>query len=516
VKLFVFGALLGFAASACGGDDGTSSNESPGGAGVAGSGTWGSGGQGTGGASITGGAAGSAGGAGAGSGGALPASPCEVIAPDPGGSAVANRAKIQSCLDTEKRALLLAGTFPISTGLVVPPGAVLKGVSTERPTLVLQPESGADVTNFMITLAGGAPVGSVLSHLRIDANDAIGNLANASTLMVTSDGATVDDVEILNAQQAPHDYTAAAVYFICGDCSGNVVSNIEIHNHYYGVIFQAALTGATSNRIEKSHIHDIRCDAVTFAGYGEAVDNQIHDAGWDCNNGPIPGGGFYALNNPYGAKIHGNDVWNTCGTPLDIDSTDNLDIQNNHFHDPGYRWNGLFPYCSGAAATLIDTSHSLIKHNVFENSGPHNSGGNDPNQVTHATGAPLFSDLPAGQNAVFAFGLLSRPNATNHFTVGNTITENQFSSYQAPSTGKVGIGAFTSRNTGFDPSGWSAATTNYFTDNHTFGSNVGSVRCGGNWFAGSSNCPAGAGAPCNDDDYQHTAANFHSDACAQY
>lgn len=499
------GLVLSLLSNSCGGDD-PSSTPPPAAAGGSGNGVGGGSGAWSVGGASSGGAAGSA----TGGGGAPGASPCETIAP--AASATENLETIQTCLNQEHVARLEAGTFPISSGLVVPAGATLAGNPSERPTLVLAPGSG---TNFMLSLEGGGS-GTKVSHLRIDGNDAIGNMANASTVMVTSESASIDDVEITNAVQAPHDYTAAAVYFICGDCSGNVISNSEIHDHYYGVIFQAALTALTKNRIEKSHIHDIRCDSVTFAGYGEAKDNQIHDAGWDCNNGPIPGGGFYALNNPHGAEIVGNDVWNTCGTPLDIDSTDNLHIANNHFHDPGYRWNGLFPYCAGAAATLIDTGHSLIENNVFANSNrPENSGGNDPNGVTHATGAPLFSDLPGGAKAVFAFGLLTRPNAT-HFTVGNTIQNNQFSAYVDPLTGHVGIGAFTSRGTGFDASGWSASTTNYFTDNHAFGSNVGSVRCGGNWFAGASDCPAGAGSPCNDDDYQHTSANFHSDACALY
>ena len=90
--------------------------------------------------------------------------------------------------------------------------------------------------------------------MRIDGNNAIGNLANASTIMVTGDNAKVDDTEILNNVQAPHDYTAAAVYFICGSCTGNVISNSVIHNHYYGVIFQAALTSASVNQVVDSEI----------------------------------------------------------------------------------------------------------------------------------------------------------------------------------------------------------------------------------------------------------------------
>lgn len=72
------------------------------------------------------------------------------------------------------------------------------------------------------------------------------------------------------------------------------------------------------------------------------------------------------------------------------------------------------------------------------------------------------------------------------------------------------------RGTGYGPGqSWSAQTTNYFTGNTTFGSNVGSVRCGGDWFAGNSTCDAGSPPPCNDDDYQHAGA-FHNDSCPFY
>ena len=76
------------------------------------------------------------------------------------------------------------------------------------------------------------------------------------------------------------------------------------------------------------------------------------------------------------------------------------------------------------------------------------------------------------------------------------------------------VGLFASRGTGYAGSDWSAGTTNYMTGNRTFGSNVGSVRCGGNWYAGNSDCPAGATAPCNDDDYQHAAGDFRNDDCS--
>lgn len=69
----------------------------------------------------------------------------------------------------------------------------------------------------------------------------------------------------------------------------------------------------------------------------------------------------------------------------------------------------------------------------------------------------------------------------------------------------VGTGYFATRDTGFDAAGgWSAATTNYYTNNKPYGSNVGSRRGGGNWYAANTTCTAQSSpAPCNIDDYQH-------------
>jgi hypothetical protein len=444
----------------------------------------------------------------------VPTSPCETISPDPSGSAATNWATIDGCLESEGRAYLNAGIYPIRTGLVIPAGATLRGLSTPAPTLQLQPESGSDVTNFMLSLADGDPTAKTLvKNLRLDGNDAIGNLSNAATIEVGSQNATVDSTEIFNTVQAPTNYTAAAVYFICPACAGNVFSNDTLYNHYYGVIFQAALTSATPNQVTGSTIHDIRCDSVTFAGYGEAINDTVYDTGWDCNNGPIPGGGFYSLENTKGAKIVGNTIHDTCGHGLDLDRVSNLTIDHNHVYDPGNRFNGTHDYCAGDGAFLLDVSQSVITNNDIENSGRTYNSGFDSNQVMHAIAAGPFTDV--GANTTIAFVLAHRPNATD-IADGNTVTGNIFRSYQDPASGFLGLGFFTSRGTAYDANnGWSAGTTNYFTANVTYGSNIGSKRCGGDWFAGNSECSAGSPAPCNDDDFQHTG-QFHNDSCPFY
>ncbi|MEO8797473.1 MAG: right-handed parallel beta-helix repeat-containing protein [Polyangiaceae bacterium] len=447
--------------------------------------------------------------------------PCEQIAPDGANDPAKNLTTIVDCLRTEGKAWLTAGTYPIASGIHVPAGAELKGLATPSPVLVLQKETGGNVTNYMVTLdaaTSATPAGAKthVAGLGLDAHNNIGSVANAATVMVGGDDALVESTDIYNDVQGPEAYTAAGVYFICQSCKGNVFKNTKIYNHYYGVIFRDTLTAATPNQVMGGEIHDIRCDSVTFAGYGEAMGITVHDTGWACNNGPIPGGGFYALTNTNGAKMIGNIIHDTCGHGLDLDRSSHFIIDNNHVYDPGSRFGGKYNYCAGNAAFLLDVSESTITGNTFENNGRTYNSGFDPNNVMHASTAGVFGDLPAGAKTVVAFVLAHRPNGGTDIADHNTLTGNVLRSFQDPASGYVGLGYFTSRGSGYAANGdWSASTTNYFTSNTSAGSNVGSVRCGGDWFAGSSTCIAGSPAPCNDDDYQHTGA-FHSDACSTY
>lgn len=447
------------------------------------------------------------------------ADPCDTIKAT--ANAATNAKTIQDCLNNRGKALLTPGTYPLSTGIKVPGGSILRGVGAPRPLLVLQPQAGGNITNFMLKLGAKTPKtpneSTLISNLRLDGNNAIGNTANAATLMIAEgDGAVVKDTEIFNNKLGPTPYTPAGLYFICSACKKNEVTNVVIYNHYYGVIFRAGLTPALANKISKSTIHDIRCDTVTFAGYGEAAGNKISLAGWGCNNGPIPGGGFYSLNNNQGAKITGNTLFNVCGHGMDIDRVANLTVENNHIYDPGYTWNGTRNYCGGNAGFFLDVRNSKITSNTFENNHrPRNAGGTDPNRVFSASGAGLFSDLPAGSKTVVSFVLAHRSNEPGDSASHNTINRNAFRANCSAAEGCTGLGYFTSRGSGLINGNWSAQTTNYFTNNNPNGSNVGSKRCGANWFAGNSVCNAGSGGQCNTDDYQHTG-QFHGDNCRNY
>ncbi len=189
-------------------------------------------------------------------------------------------------------------------------------------------------------------------------------------------------------------------------------------------------------------------------------------------------------------------------------------ITDNQIRGPGYDWGGTRTYCDGGvSALLVGVSDSLIRGNVVTNEGrPWNVlSRREGGDWWRAKGAAAYSDLPGSGKTAIAF-LLAR-DGTSKPTVNNVIEKNQLRANCA-APGCVGLGSFTSRGTGFLPGGdWKPS---FFTNNDPFGSNVGSKRCGGNWFAGNDTCADGAlGAGCNLDDPQHPGM-FHSDGCDQY
>ena len=432
--------------------------------------------------------------------------PCESVKPL--ATPLATRNAIQACLSgATHHALLSGGTYVIDAGLTVPPGAVLQGTSMASPIVRLAPTSKSGV---MIELQGGAPPAgqrTTVGHLAFDANNAIADGPVNAVLRVNSEGAIVDGVEVSNPTYPPPGRNKTGVYFVCASCKGNVIKNSSIHHHFYGVLFRNLLTSATPNRVADSDLHDTLCDAVTFIGYGEITGGTIHDVGFDCRNGPIPGAAVYSLDNAHGGLVQNATLTRTCGNAVDIDGASRFTIESNVVSEPGFTSGGKYPYCAGFAASIVDSDHFTVDGNTFVAG---HAGLTDPNRILEGAGAATAADVPFGTNGAVAFVLAQRSN-TPPRSQGHAISNNVFRG-----GGGTGVGLFTSRLTGYGPGGaWSAATTNYFTANRTFGSNVGSKRCGGNWFAGNSTCAAGSKAPCNDDDYQH-GASFHSDGCSFY
>ncbi len=314
----------------------------------------------------------------------------------------------------------------------------------------------------------------------------------------------------------------AGIYFICNTCSGSVAEDNEITNTFYGALFAVGLKASTPNTLRKNTIHHIKCDSVSLAGFGRVLDNEIYETGWDCENGPIPGGGIYCLESP-GGELTGNTLKNQCGMNIDIDSCANLVIKNNTLELPGYDFGGTAPWCVGAPSFgMVDTRNSTIEGNIVTNAGRASNRlglAGDPNKILKPSVGAAFSDLPSGGNQAVAFLFAYRPGASFAAT-GNTITGNVFIG-NCPSP-CVGMGFFASRGTGFDSAGgWSASTTNYFTKNNVAGSQIGSKRCGANWYAANATCNGGGAdaVSCNNDDHQHnppTGDWARNDHCGKY
>jgi hypothetical protein len=435
--------------------------------------------------------------------------PCDTLAPDP--SPAVNLASIQDCLDRHGSAHLQPGTYAIDGTLSLPSGAVLAGLGATRP--LIQRVAGA-AGNTLLSFGGDR---ARATGLDLDGNSAFTGTCCDSIVGMSGNDNTLEESRVFNNQLPPPGLHPVGVYVICPDCTGNVVRDVEIFNSFYGVILRPGrpADGVQPNTIDGADIHDNKCDSVTFIGHGAVIGSDIHDNGWDCENGPIPGGGIYTLRNDQGGVIRGNRVHDNCGNGLDLVESSGFDIEDNHVYDPGNRFGGAFPYCSGIAVAFFTMSHSTLRNNTIENNDRPWNTVTPPAWIDwfRPAGGVPWSDLPGGTAAVLGF-LLVRDPGSPYDAIGNNIDGNRMRA--SCSGGCVGVGYFTSRGTGLVGGDWSASTTNYFTGNDPFGSNVGSWRCGGNWYAASSTCGAGSGAPCNGDDYQHTATDLRNDDCRDY
>eukprot|EP00042_Codosiga_hollandica_P045891 m.473309 g.473309 ORF g.473309 m.473309 type:complete len:579 (-) comp57120_c0_seq8:53-1789(-) len=416
-----------------------------------------------------------------------------------------------SCLSSEGTAILSGGVYPVSQGIVVPTGGTFQG-NPAVPTVV---QLASDTSSNFLLMPGTA---SVVSFIAFDAN---GNLPSGCCSAVFSvgdvSGALVHDC----AAYGQDDPIATGIYFIDERATNNTFLRVNVSAMQYGVIFVQGLLPGSANVVLDSFLFENHCDSVTFAGYGELVGTTIQNNGWDCKNGnpPIPGGGPYCLGNTVGARVIGNTVSNNCGMVFDIDSCGNFEVSGNHFSQPGNTWNGAYPYCQGSlAVNLIDSHDFTFENNFVANTISSNAVGlshwGDSNGVFEDSGAAPFSDLPAGGNTVLAFSVVTRPSTQS--TTSNSIVNNTFIA-DCSTSGCVGVGYFAGRGTGWVGAGGSWAPSMY-TGNSPFGSQIGSVRCGGNWYAGNTaECGQGASYPCNQDDYQHSYPPWRNDpGCGTY
>jgi hypothetical protein len=429
----------------------------------------------------------------------LPISP--VTGGTPMQNAQANYERIQWCLLKYNRAILAGNAEFVINNVLVMNNATLTSANGNWLTLRLVAKN----SNSMIKMYNHSRV----SFLTLNANGVFSDVAfSYDVIEMGGNSNKADNNWILGADSPLHKIDSSnvtGVYIICGD--SNVVENNKIRNNHHGVIVLGVPT-ARSNMVDGNSIYYNRCEGVSLPGYGKITNNTIYLNGWDCKNGavgipPIPGAGIYSVDNPYGSLISNNTIYDNNGHNIDFDNIQNMMILNNTVYNPGNKYfpesdYPIAPDFGGAfSISLIDISMSTIEGNTVKNEGRSwnalNVGywGRDINNIFRAIGADSMSDVPFGGNSIISFCIAERSSGVKNQVAQNTIRNNIF--IASPN----GIGYFSSRNTGFAADGsWSSLTTNYFTLNNSFGSTIGSVRCGGNWYAADMAEP-------NTDDYQH-------------
>ena len=424
----------------------------------------------------------------------------------PSASAATNTQAINGCLGgAGHTAVLRPGTFPVNSTLTVPSGASLVG-DTTYPTIRLVPGTG---TTALVRFVGSS---ARVGFLRLDAGNALAETCCSAVVLFEGTGTVnnlLDDTYVTGAPQV------AGVYLLCVACAGNQMLRVDIYGNFYGVLFGPFNDAAHPNYLVSSSVHENRCDGVTFmntdaslgrpGGYGVIDASYLWRNGRDCENG-IPGAAVYSADNTAGGRITNTWMYDNCGNNLDIVESASFLIQGNVIVNPGFPVPGAAYYCTGTASVaLVNVRDFTIVGNNVQNANSRTMARNhhDPNRFFNGNGWPLYSDLAGGANGIVGFLLASWRTGTP--SQRNTIDGNTFiANCPAPC---LGTGYFATRRTGYDAAGnWGASTTNYYTNNNPFGSNVGSTRGGGNWYAANNVCGNGSGAPCNVDDYQHSTA----------
>lgn len=432
-----------------------------------------------------------------------------------------NYANIVSCLWTGNRVVqLTSGVFPLSQAIEMPPNSKLYGAPTTPLSTVL---SAAPLTNQSWGNSLGAPYpnntvlqtydGNVVQNLRFTGDGQLVSDCCSTVVAISGSQSQLNNVEIFNLDpvsgQMPQNSTTAktvGIYFLgTSSSASNTVSQAFIHDLVLGVIFRAGLPGGQqANTFQNSEIFRVGCDGVTLAGYGNVNNNYIHSNGAFCGQTPIPipGAGIYAIGNPSGAQITGNTITDQCGHGLDLNSSNSFVISGNTVYENGSPMGGAYSYCGGGSpASLVDVSYFSVTNNFFNTVNVPPLGVSLNLFPTYASEFySIYYPLPNKNQQIMAVrllkfqGLVMNNSFDNNIMVGTCTT-----------SACVGMGLYVGPGTGVDGNGqWSGATTNYFTRNNEMGSNIGSLRCGGDWYAANSVCTsAQSGGSCNSDDYQH-------------
>jgi hypothetical protein len=427
-----------------------------------------------------------------------------------------NYQRIQWCLKKYKRALLNAGEFVINKTLMLDTATLISAnVGVSWPVIKMGTPYNGDV-NGVVKIYNNSRMAFVI----VNGNKFSFGKTVPAVVSMLGNNSKVDNSWIMgdaNLLQKANEEEITGLYILCGNT--NTVQNNQIVNNHHGVIVFNENANVTTNILDQNKIFNNRCCGITLRNYAKVTNNKIYLNGWDCKNNisdsahPVPGAGIYSENNPEGSYISGNEIYDNNGHNIDLINGKKFSILSNTLYNPGNKYfpgcgytGGIAPvYGSAFSMSCVNIAYSTIDgNNVRNENRNYNSVGTgyfgvDKNGFFSTKNGVKFSDLPFGSSSVIAFCLAETDSATFAMyhteqmvqVKQNVIRNNIF--IASPS----GIGYFSSRNTGFENNQyWSAATTNYFTLNNPTGSNHGSVRCGGNWYAANN-------VDHNTDDSQH-------------
>lgn len=398
------------------------------------------------------------------------ASVCSDIKPDM--DTEQNYRNIVTCLVAEGAAHLSSGRFAVSQKIKMPPRSQLSG---SPGTVIEAVDSGTKFKdNSIIELTGQ----DVVKDMAFVGDGRLVPGCCTTVVAVTGSGS-----KILNADISDEDASrrrtssalirVAGVYFIgASDSRDNLGSGLKIHGLNFGVIFRKGLSARANNRIADSEIFDLSCDAFSFAGGGMAEGNRLHDSGFDCKQRPvpIPGGGFYAINNSEPVVIANNTITDICGVGFDIVGAANFRITGNTYHQRNAPLQGRYPYCNGFPAKLVDVSGFTVSDNTFSvaDAPPLGRAYQYFPAFKHANAA-TYNLTPDSEREIYAVRLLrqSRSVGGNKFANNKMIAE---CSRGGPCAGG-GIGLFVGPGVG-------GAAPNSFVRNTIIGSRLPAVRCG--------------------------------------
>jgi len=392
-----------------------------------------------------------------------------------------NYKAIVDCLSSpDARAQLAEGAFSISRKIKMPARSTLSGAGAGA-TIISAANGYKD--NSVIQ----ATDGNVIENLGFVGGGRLTQTCCTTVVSITGSGSQLERLDISDGDEHTSESSdpssrVAGLYFIGdSDSSDNVAKSLKIHDAFYGVIFRKGLRGDANNRLLDSEIFGISCDSMTFAGGGSVEGNHIHDTGFNCKQKPpIPGGGFYALNNSAGIVIANNTMTEVCGSAFDIVGSEHIKITGNKISQRKLPFGGRYPYCHGTMAGFVDDSNMTIEHNDMEMIDTLPLGVSFKLHPAYAHQyAAQYAPIPDKERQIIGVRLLQLHGNSNgnRFVNNRIVTE---CSAGSPCAGH-GIALYIGPGAG-------EGTPNTVVDNTFIGTGVPALFCGSNKYQGNTLC----------------------------